>query len=72
MLFLILSSVIGNILAYKIMPPVLARVAVAVKKHHDQRQLRKRLIWLTLLHHCSSPKEVRIGTQTGEEPGGRS
>jgi hypothetical protein len=33
---------------------------------------RKGFIWLTLSHHCLSLKEVRTGTQTGKEPGGRS
>ena len=29
---------------------------------------RKGFIWLTLAQHCSSLKEVRTGTQTGQEP----
>ena len=33
---------------------------------------RKGFIWLTLLHCCLSPKKVRAGTQTRQEPGGRS
>jgi hypothetical protein len=28
---------------------------------------RKGSSWLTLAHHCSSSKEVRTGTQTGQE-----
>jgi hypothetical protein len=32
----------------------------------------KGFIQLTLLHCCSSPKEVRTRTYTGQEPGGRS
>jgi hypothetical protein len=32
---------------------------------------RKGFIWLTLPHHCSSLKEDRTETQTGQEPGGR-
>lgn len=43
---------------------------VAVLKHHNQKQVgRKGLIWLSLLHHCSSLKKARIGTQTGQEAG---
>jgi hypothetical protein len=30
------------------------------------------LLDATLSYHCLSSKEVRIGTQTGQEPGGRS
>jgi hypothetical protein len=32
----------------------------------------KGFIQLALPHCCSSPKEVSIGTHTGQEPGGRS
>jgi len=52
---------------------VLLRVTIAVIKHHDQSNLgRKGSIWLTLPYHCSSMKEIRTGTQTGQESGGRS
>jgi hypothetical protein len=30
---------------------------------------RKEFIWLTLPYSCSSPKEVRTGTQAGKEAG---
>jgi hypothetical protein len=33
---------------------------------------RTGFIWLTLPDHSPSLEEVRIGTQTGQEPGGRS
>ena len=33
---------------------------------------RKGFIWLTLPHYSLSLKEGRTGTQTGQEPGGRS
>ena len=33
---------------------------------------REEFIWLALPYHCSSSKEVRTGTHTGQEPGGRS
>ena len=40
-------------------------------KHHDLRSKlgRKGFIQLTLPHCCSSPKEVRTGTQAGQEAG---
>jgi hypothetical protein len=40
-------------------------------KHHEARSKlgRKGLIQLTLPHCCSSPKEVRTGTQAGQEAG---
>ena len=52
---------------------VLVRVTVAVMRHQDQSNLgRKGFIHLVLLHHSPSKKEVRTGTQAGQEPGGRS
>jgi hypothetical protein len=52
---------------------VSVRVSMAVMKHHDQNNVgSKRLIWLMLAHHCSSLKEARTGTQTGQEPEDRS
>jgi hypothetical protein len=33
---------------------------------------KKGFIQLILPHHSSSAKEVRRGTQTGQEPGGRN
>jgi hypothetical protein len=52
---------------------VLVRVAMAVMKHHDQSTLeREGLIRLLLPQHCSSLKEIRTGTQTEQEPGGRN
>ena len=42
-------------------------------KHHDQNELgTKEFIWLICPHHSPSLKEVRAGTQTGKEAGGRS
>lgn len=41
--------------------PVLVRVTVLVMKHLDLG--RKGFSCLTLLYHCSSPKEVRTGAQ---------
>jgi hypothetical protein len=36
----------------------------------NKKQLgRKGYIWLTLPYCCSSPKEVRTGTQAGQEAG---
>jgi len=38
-------------------------------KHCDQSKLRRKaFIWLTLPYYCSSSKEVRTGTHTGQEP----
>jgi hypothetical protein len=61
-----LKSVIVTILGND-----LVKVSVAAMKHHDQNA-RKGLIQLSLPHSCSSPKEIRAGTQTGQEPEGRS
>ena len=54
-------------------PSVLVWVSVAMAKHHNQKQLgRKGFIGLSLLpHYCSSLKDIRTGTQTGQEPRGR-
>ena len=42
-------------------------------KGHDQSSLgREGFVWLMLPHHSSSLKEVRTGTQAGQEPKGRS
>lgn len=47
---------------------VLARVLIAVVKHHDQRNLgRKGVIWLMFPCHCSASKKIKTGTQTGKE-----
>lgn len=49
---------------------VLVRFSVALIKHQDQK-----VSWgicLTLPYHSPSLKEVRAGTQTGQEPEGRS
>lgn len=43
-------------------------VTSAVMKYYDQSNLERRgFIWLTLPDHCSSSKEVRIGTQNKAE-----
>jgi hypothetical protein len=53
---------------------VLVRVTIAVMKHREQSYLEKKkeFIWLILPHHSSSSKELRTGTQKGQEPEGRS
>jgi hypothetical protein len=52
---------------------VLVGVIFVVIKHCDQSNLgRKGFIWLICPHHCLSPREVRIRTQTGKEPESRS
>ena len=59
--------------AWDILTPVFIWVSVAVMKHHEQSNLgRKGFLWLALPQHCSSSKEVKTGTQVGQEPGGRS
>jgi hypothetical protein len=51
------------------------RVAlVMISLHRNRTQAKtgkKGFIWLMLLHHSLS-KEVKTGTQTGQEPGGRN
>ena len=52
---------------------VLVKVTIAVMKYHDQSKLgRKGFVWFALPHQCSSLTEVRAGTHTGRESGGRS
>jgi hypothetical protein len=40
--------------------------------HNQSNMERKGFILLTRLHHSSSSKKGRTGTQAGQEPGGRS
>lgn len=47
-------------------------VTIAVMKYREQKQVGGGGIWLVRLHHCSSSKEVRTGTQTRQDPEGRS
>jgi hypothetical protein len=42
----------------------LVRVAIAEMKHHDQRNMGRK-------GFSSSLKEIRTGTPTGQNPGGR-
>jgi hypothetical protein len=49
---------------------VLVRVSIPVQTSGPRSKLgRKEFIQLTLPHSCSSPKEVRTGTQAGQEAG---
>lgn len=42
-------------------------------KHHDQKIVgTERVFCLTLQHCCSLLKEVRKGTQEGQDPGGKN
>jgi hypothetical protein len=50
---------------------VLADVAIAVRKHYDRRQLGEGWVCLAYVS-WSSLEDVRTGTHTGQEPGGRS
>ena len=48
-------------------------IIIAVIQHFDQSNLgRKGFIWLVVPHLSQSLKEVRAGTQTGQESGGKS
>jgi hypothetical protein len=50
--------------------PVLVRVSIPAQTWWPRSKLgRKGFIQLTLPHCCSSPKEVRTGTQAGQEAG---
>jgi len=49
---------------------VLVRVSIPAQTSGPRSKLgRKGFIQLTLPHYCSSPKEVRTGTQAGQEAG---
>jgi len=49
---------------------VLVRVSIPAQTSRPRSKLgRKGFIQLTLPHCCSSPKEVRTGTQAGQEAG---
>ena len=48
------------------------RVSIAVMKQHDQKQLGGETVYLTSTSLLQSLKEVRTGTQTGQEPRGGS
>jgi hypothetical protein len=49
---------------------VLVRVSIPAQTSWPRSKLgRKGFIWLTLSHCCSSPKEVRTGTQAGQRAG---
>lgn len=52
---------------------VLVRVAIAVMKDCDQKQLGvgEGLTLFMIPYRCSPSKEARVGTPTGQEPGGR-
>lgn len=42
--------------------PVLGKVTIAVRKHHEQKQfVKKRFIWFRVVHLSLSLKEVRKG-----------
>lgn len=52
---------------------VFVRVFMAVTKHSDQKQpSEERVRFVSRPHHCSSWKDARVRTQTGQEPEGRS
>jgi hypothetical protein len=50
--------------------PVLVRISIPAQTSWPRSKLgRKGFIQLTLPYCCSSPKEVRTGTQAGQEAG---
>jgi len=52
------------------MAVVLVRVSIPIQTSWPRSKLgRKGFIQLTLSHCCSSPKEIRTGTQAGQEAG---
>jgi hypothetical protein len=55
---------------YFIKGSVLVRVSIPAQNILTEKHLgREGFIQLTLSHCCSSPKEVRTGTQAGQEAG---
>ena len=66
-----LKGSLGSILALWQMNCL--RVLIAVMKHDDQKASQgEKGLQLALLYHSSSSKEVRAGTQAGQEPESRS
>ena len=66
------SELISNMQAYicrctHVNIHALVGVTIAVMKHHDQSNLRRKEAY-----HCLSMKEVRTGTRAGQDLGGRS
>lgn len=60
-----------SVLSIKGLGETLFRVSIAVMKDCDQRQVGEARVYLLYPHHhCPSLKEVRTGTQTGQEAGG--
>jgi hypothetical protein len=53
--------------------PVLVRVSIPAQTSWPRSKLRRKgFIQLTLPYCCSSPKDVRTGTQAGQEAGAES
>ena len=54
-------------------PGILVRVSIAVMKHPDKSNVgRKGFVSFTVLAYSWSLREVRAGTQAGQDPGSRS
>jgi hypothetical protein len=47
-------------------------VSITVMRHHEQKQLEEKKLHLAYTSTSLVIPEVRTGTQTGQEPGGRS
>ena len=65
---------VGRLSLLCLVYPCLSEGFCCCMKHHDHKRKlwRKGCLQLLLPHCSSSPKEVRTGTHTGQEPGGRS
>lgn len=62
---------ISLLLAPATVPPSLSLIPVALTKATAQRGLeREGSIWLISPDHCPARREIRAGTQAGQEPGG--
>lgn len=60
-----------SVLSIKGLGEILVRVSIAVMKDCDHRQVGEARVYLLYPHHhCPSLKEVRMGTQTGQEADG--
>jgi hypothetical protein len=65
-----LKTLDSVVFAENLKNPVLVRVSIPAQTSGPRSKLgRKGFIRLTLPHCCSSPKEVRTGTQAGQKAG---
>ena len=54
--------------------PRIVKVSMVVVKYYDQKQVWEENIyfWVIVPHHGTSSWEATLGTQVGQEPGGRN